>query len=508
MFKHNLLIVLRNFKRNKSSFFINLIGLSTGLACALLIYLLVNDELNFDKFHEKDSQLFQVMKNSKSYDGRILTFEWTPGPLANALAEEMPEVENAAPVQFSSKEGIISVGDKHIKAWEQYVGKDYFNIFSYNLLQGEKSYVLKDKNAIVISDELATKLFHTTENIIGKTVEWKKDKFGGIFFVSGIFERPPSNSTAQFDLLFTFEFYREIEPMVNTWQYNAPSTYIILKKGTNIYQFNDKIAGLIKKKTNDKSSTLFIRRYSDKYLYGKYENGIQSGGRIVYVRFFSIIAIFILVITCINFMNLSTAKASRRMKEVGIKKAVGADRKALMVQYLGESLLMTCLSLLIAFLLVELLLPQFNEITGKHVALNFNGNLILSVLVITLFTGLISGSYPAFYLSGFDPVKVLKGKMNTPTGEMWARKGLVIFQFIISVVLIVSVLVVYKQMQLVQTKNLGFDKDNIICFKKEGKLEEGLETFLYEVKNIPGVVNASNYHPNLTVNPTGTNWVS
>jgi len=510
MFRHNLLIIFRNFKRNKSSFLINLIGLSTGLACALLIYLWVNDELHVDKFHVKDKQLFQIMNNAINHDGRILTFEWTPGPLANALTEEMPEVEYAVPVQssFSRKEGILSVGDKYIKALEQYAGEDFFNVFSYHLIQGEKSKVLKDKNALVISDELATKLFHSTKNVIGKTVEWKKDKFSGTYLISGVFKSPPPNSTAQFDLLFTYQLCREIEPSVNSWQSGNPCTYVILKKGTNIDQFNEKITGLIGRKTNDKTSTLFTRRYSDKYLYGNYENGIQSGGRIVYVRLFSIIALFILVIACINFMNLSTAKASRRMKEVGVKKAVGANRNALMIQYLGESLLMTFLSLLIAILLVWLLLPQFNEITGKHLALNFNGNLILSVLGITLFTGLISGSYPAIYLSSFNPATILKGKMKTSISELLARKGLVIFQFIISIILIVSVLVVYKQITFIQSKNLGFDKDNIISFKKEGRLEESLETFLYEVKNIPGVISASNYHPNLTINLTGTHWVN
>jgi putative ABC transport system permease protein len=240
MFRHNLLIIFRNFKRNKSSFFINLIGLSTGLACALLIYLWVNDELYVDKFHEKDSQLFQVMKNAKSSDGRILTFEWTPGPLADALVEEMPEVEYAVPVQssLSRTEGILSVGDKHLKALEQYTTGDFFNVFSYDLIQGEKSRVLNDKNALVISEELAAKLFNSTENVIGKTVEWKKGKFSGTYIISGVFKSPPPNSTAQFDLLFTFQLCREIEPNVNSWQSGNPCTYMILKKGTNIDQFN------------------------------------------------------------------------------------------------------------------------------------------------------------------------------------------------------------------------------------------------------------------------------
>jgi hypothetical protein len=196
-------------------------------------------------------------------------------------------------------------------------------------------------------------------------------------------------------------------------------------------------------------------------------------------------------------MNLSTAKASRRLKEVGIKKTLGADQKALMFQYLGESMLMTFLSLAIAILLVVLFLPQFNQITGKQLALSFDINLILSVLGITLFTGLIAGSYPALYLSGFNPTTVLKGKLNTSVGELWARKGLVVFQFTLSIILIVGVLVVYKQIEFVQTKNLGYDKDNVIYFKIEGKVEENLETFLSEVRNIPGIVNASSIGQNI-----------
>jgi putative ABC transport system permease protein len=510
MFRHNLLIIFRNFKRNKSSFFINLIGLSTGLACALLIYLWVNDELQVDKFHKNDKQLFQVMKNGKSADGRILTFEWTPGPLADALAEEMPEVERAVTVMpnVNATMGIISACETHIKASEKYVGQDFFNVFSYNLIDGDKNLVLLDKNAVVISDELARKLFNSTQNIVGKTVEWSQGELGGVYSVTGIFQKPPANSTAQFDLLFSFELFRSINTYVDEWTYGGPSTYIVLRKGTNLEHFNEKIGGFLQQKTNEESQSLFIRRYSNKYLFGKYENGVQAGGRIVYVRLFSIIALFILAIACINFMNLSTAKVSRRMKEVGVKKTVGASKITLMFQYLGEAMLIAFLSLIIAILLVELLLPQYNAITGKHLDLNFNLNLILSILGITFFTGLISGSYPAIYLSSFNPATILKGKMKTSISELLARKGLVIFQFIISIILIVSVLVVYKQITFIQSKNLGFDKDNIISFKKEGRLEESLETFLYEVKNIPGVINASNYHPNLTVNLTGTYWVN
>ncbi len=511
MLKHNILIIYRHWKRHKGTFLINLIGLSTGLTCSILIYLWVSDELSVDKFNENDSRLFQVMKNAEEPGGEIGTYEWTPGPLAQALAEELPEVELTvtALIPEDAQVGILSVGDTRIKAIEQYVSRDYFNMFSYQLIQGDKQQVLSKKNEVLISNELALKLFHTKENIIGKSVEWDKEAFTGTYLVSGVFKKSPRNATTQFDILFTFDLFREYNPAIDDWKNADPNTYVLLKEGTNIDQFNDKIGGLLQKKTGEDYQNLFIRPYSDKYLYGKYENGVQSGGRIAYVRLFSIIALLILALACINFMNLSTAKAAKRLKEVGIKKALGAERRILIFQYLGESMLMTLISLILAILLVVILLPQFNEITGKHLAFEFDGRLFLGIAAVTLLTGLISGSYPAFYLSGFNPVTVLKGKLNTSFGEVWARRGLVILQFTMSVILVVSVFVVYHQIALVQTKNLGFDKDNIILFKRDGSLPKGLTTFLREVKNLPGVVNASSYVQSLTsVNDTGTEGIS
>lgn len=505
MFKYYLLQFFRNIKKDKTSFFINLIGLSTGLACAILIYLWVNDELKVNKFHEKDSQLYQVMKNHQRSDGSIQTFEWMPGPLANALVDEIPEVESAVSVQYEKKQGILSVDDKHLKAIEQYAGKNFFDIFSYPLISGDKNYVLNDKNAIVISDKLAKKLFQTNENIIGKTVEWKKGEFSGIYYISGIFQEVPSTSSAQFDLIFSIDLYKAKVPLLNGWEYNSPSTYIVLKEGANINQINDKITNLIREKTNNKNDILFLRRYSDKYLFGKYENGVQSGGRITYVRLFSIVAMFILLIACVNFMNLSTAKSVRKMKEVGVKKAIGVDRKTLVAELLGESMIMAFFSFFFAILLVVLLLSPFNEITGKQLHLNIGIEAILTVLGIVLFTGFISGSYPAFYISGFNPARVLRSaKLKTSVFELWIRKGLVIFQYALSVFMIVSVFVVYKQISFIQFKDLGFDKDNIIMFKKEGLLEERSEAFLQEVRKISGVVIAADYRYDLITNPTGT----
>jgi ABC-type antimicrobial peptide transport system permease subunit len=401
-------------------------------------------------------------------------------------------VEYVAAVAPSSWPGFdrltLSVGENAVRATGQYVGKDYFNIFSYGLMEGDADQVLSDKNAIVLSEELAMRLFNTTEGIIGKAVQFQQERE---FLVSGVFKGTPANSSVQFDFALSFETFKDIAPWVLTWD-GGPSVYVVLKEGTDVDQFNEKIVDLIKSRTNSgMGRTPFLVPYSEMYLHGTYENGVQAGGRIEYVRLFAVIAVFILAIACINFMNLSTAKASRRLKEVGVKKALGAGRKPLIVQYLGESVVMAGLSLLVALLLVMLFLPQFNTITGKTLSLGFDIRLVLSVLAITLVTGIMAGSYPALYLSGFNPAMVLKGKLNSSVGEVWSRKGLVVFQFVLSVLLIVSVLVVYKQIEFVQDKNLGYDKDNVVYFDIEGKVDGNVETFLSEMKRIPGIVNAS-----------------
>lgn len=517
MIKNYFKIAWRNLIRDRQFSFLNIVGLSTGLACAFVIYLWVNDELNVDTFNENDSRLYQVMKTSPGADGRIDTYENTPVLLAQMMANELPEVEYATAAFKTDGAGVISAGEKHFKAQAQFADTNFFKVFSYRILQGNESKILTDKHGVLLSDKLALKLFNTTENIIGKTVDWDHGgELNGPYTVAGVFEAPPSNASVQFDMLFTFGLYFDTYKGrwggLTQWGINSTVVYVILKKGTDVTAFNDKIRDYSQAKFKEQYGTngleregrIFLQRYSERYLYNRYENdGVKAAGRIEYVRLFSIIAIFILVIACINFMNLSTAKASRRMKEVGIKKCVGAGRGTLILQYMGESILMAFLSLLIAILLVSLLLPAFKEITGKEINLNFNTNIIISVLSITFLTGLIAGSYPALYLSGFKPVAVLKGKLNTSSSESWIRKGLVVFQFAISIILIISVLVVYKQTQYIHSKNLGYNKDNIIRFKNEGKIRNHLPSFLTEVKNIPGVVNASSVNGDMIGNQGG-----
>ena len=489
MFKNHLKIAWRNLLKDRQFTLLNVLGLSAGLACALLIFLWVNDERSYDKFFANDDQLYQVLEHRKS-DGEVKISDESSGLVSEILRAQMPQVQYAAslaPTEWFQK-STLTVGDKNIKAQGQYAGKDYFNIFSFTLLEGDKNKVLADNSSIVISDELAKKLFGTTENIIGKPINFQHDT---TFFVSGIFEKLPSHSSQQFDFVLSFDYYFSVQSWVKTWGNTGPHNFVLLKKGTNINAFNKKIAGVIAANANDTTRSLFAAKFSDNYLLNSFDHGSQVGSKVVYVRLFSLIALFILVIACINFMNLSTAKASRRMKEVGIKKVVGANRKQLVFQFLSESIMLTLLAMALALLMVYLLLSQFNHLTGKQITLTPDPTIIGSFFIIALMAGLLAGSYPALYLSKFNPLTVLKGTLNTSIAEALSRKGLVVFQFTMSSVLIVAVIIIYQQVQFIQSTNPGYNKDNIVRLDSEGSIQGNEDQFIVEMKKIPGVVNGT-----------------
>lgn len=447
--------------------------------------------MHVDRFNANDKSLYQVMKNDPDPSG-IQTSDHTPGLLSAYLPSEMPEVAYAAtvvPASWFNTAGLLTAGDVHMRADEQYVSKDFFKMFTVRLLSGNPVSVLPDPYSLAISDELALKVFHTTDNLIGKTINWNMEglgtDLGGTFHVTAVYKTLPATSSLKSDLLFNYDLFLKSRPNLQKWGNSDPNTYVLLKRSADVNRFNvqlhDYLATKLGVSKNSKDftdiPTLFIQRFSDRYLYGKYENGYTVGGRIQYVRLFAIVAIFILLIACINFINLSTAKASRRLKEVGVKKVIGATRGSIMLQYFTESIFMAFLSLGVGTMLVILLLPQFNQITGKQLDFRFAPSLILTVIAIALLTGIVSGSYPAFYLSGFKPIRVLAGKIHTSWSELWVRKGLVVFQFSLSVVFIIAVQAVYRQMSLLQTKDLGYKRDNVITFKKEGALKNNLPVF-------------------------------
>ena len=499
MLPYPLLLLYRNFKRFKSTFFINLIGLSTGLACALLIYLWISDERSFDRYHALDGRLYQVLENRRTAAG-IETQPGTVPLLAEALRREMPEIEFVAtttPVPFFPA-FTLAAGGQHLTAVAKYADPAFFQLFSYPLLVGTPATVLRDKNAIVLSEALATKLFGSPQNSLSKAVEWQLAADSKqTSLVAGVFAGVPRNSSEQFDFVLPFASFRDRMQMSETikWDDDGPfTTYLALREGADPAQFQAKLAGLLKIKSAQaqaRGRTLFVRPFSAAYLHGTYENGVVTGGRIAYVRLFALIAGLILVIASINFMNLFTAKASRRVKEVGIRKALGASRAALVGQYLTESVVMALLALVVAVGLVQLVLPQFSALTGKPLALRWEPQLVGASLALALGTGLLAGSYPAFYLSGFQPAAVLKGKLPTRAGDVWTRQGLVVLQFTLSVLFIVAVVVVNSQLAFVQRQPLGYDKAHVLRFDAAGKAARQQAAFLAEVKQLPGVVQAS-----------------
>jgi len=502
--RYYLKITFRNLLRHKFSSAINLIGLTTGLVCTLFIYLWVQDELHVSKFHEKDDRLFKVMEY-QTYSDHIATYSSTPGILGENLKVDFPDIEYAATTAWVSPY-LLSYDDKFFKEDGFHVGEDFFNIFSFNLIYGSPDEVLKDKTSICLSKSLAIKIFGGTEAAVGKSVRFEEDRS---FIVSGIFEDTPDQSLFDFDFVLSFEDFKDDNEWVLSWGNNGPRTYAVLKEGADASQVTEKIKGYVKTKEDESNVDLFLKKYSDHYLYGSYSNGVPDGGRIEYVQLFSAIALFILIIACINFMNLSTARATKRAHEVGVRKAIGARRKALIAQFLGESLLISFLSLLAAFLIVAVLLPQFNEITDKHMTLDFTPQLLTVSLGSVLLTGLLAGSYPALYLTSFNPVSVLKGDIKTSIGELWARKGLVVFQFTLTIILIIGVLVIYQQTNFIFTKNLGYDQDNIVFFEQTEKISDNSETFFNEMKRIPGVANAAGIGHSLlgqNSNTSGLDW--
>jgi len=492
MLRQNLTLALRSFNRHRISFLINLVGLSTGLACAMFIYLWVSNELAVDKFHEKDQQLFQVMSTSNFPDG-LKTEEGTSAFLAETLAKEIPEIEYAVPTTPDNwfKKFTISSADKDVSAKGQFVGNDYFNIFSYPLIQGNSTNILSDKNSIVVSEQLAITLFKSTENAVGKAIDWKWFNLKRQCIVSGVFKNIPSASTVQFDFVLPFDSWKDIVPMPTDIKGGPFYTFIMLRKDTDFTRISSKIKNFIARKHNNSNISLSIRPYSDRYLYNEYNNGVLTGGRIEYIKLFIIIAILVVSISAINFTNLTTARASIRLKELGIKKTIGASNINMILQYLGESMLITFISLVIALGIVFVMLPYLNETTGSHILMNFNLTSAASILAITIFTGLLAGAYPALYLTKFKPVEILTGKIHTPIQDLWARKGLVLFQFTVSLIFIVSVWVVYKQVTLIQTKHVGYDRNHVIYFEMEGRVSENRDVFISELKKVPGVINAS-----------------
>lgn len=521
MIGHHLTIALRGIARYKGAFAINVTGLATGLASAMLISLWVMDEMNVNRHNAKDAQLYQVMQNIDE-SGGINTGSGTPGILAEALGAEIPEVEFATavvPPSWFEQKATAVYENKTVRVAGQFADRNFTNVFSLEVIRG-KQQLLSGKYEVAISDELAKKLFGDVDGAVGKVIEYRWEEYRHSCLVASVFKSLPAAATEPFELLINYEIFLDTKTWLREWGNSDPKTFVILREGTDVAELNDRMRDFIKTKYPDSHQTIFIQNYGDRYLYGRYENGVPAGGRIEYVRLFTTIGMFVIIIACINFMNLSTARASRRMKEVGVKKTIGASRNGLTSQFMIESLAITGISLILALALVVMLLPAFNNVVGKSIIMPREPFYYLVLLAIGIFTAVVSGSYPAWYLSAFQPGEVLKGKLRHSFGEQMIRKGLVVFQYTLSTVMIILVSVLFLQIRYVQSKNLGYNRDLVVQFPMEvppstdenffeqgGSFEQSINGFLAELKTIPGVVSTANFYHDVTGNHGGLGGV-
>ncbi len=498
--QQNLMNIIRSFNRHKTSFWINVVSLSIGLACVLLIFLWVLDELNVDRFHAKGDRLYHVMEIWE-YPDRTELSAHTQGPLADAMEAKLPEVEMATPI-ISWAEFTISQAAQDLRTTGYYVGSNFFEALSFKLAVGAPEQVLSAPDQIVLSQSLAIDLFGSADEAIGQSVKINQKE---LFSVSGVFEDIPNSSTLQFDLLLSFEKFKQdpANRWVLSWTNHGPTTLVVLQEDANPDVVAQKLNEYYERDINKQKITFSLLPFPDRYLYSRTENGKIVGGRIEYVRLFSLIGLFILLIACINFMNLSTARATNQAKAIGIKKTVGATRGILVQQYLSESVFLASFAMLSALVIVHYALPSFNSLTEKDIQLRFTPYLIGILFCITILTGLLAGSYPALYLSAFRPAQVLKGQLKTSVAEFMTRRGLVVLQFSIAMILVVGVLTVYQQVQFIQSKSLGYQKDQLIYFDMEGALKKQYNSFEEEIKNLPEI-SAISRGQNFINNGSGT----
>lgn len=502
MFRNYLKIAFRNLFRHKTFSAINILGMALGMACSLLIILWVQDEKAVDGFHVNGKQLYQVYERDHN-DGKVDAGYPTQGMLAEELKRVIPEVQYASALDYAAAPGTMNTfesGNKVMKQSGNFAGQDFFSMFSYPLLQGNPKTALSVPAGIAISRKMAEDFFGSPGSAINKTILFdnKED-----LKVTAVFENLPAHASRKFDFLRSWTDYVKQNDWVHNWGNTSPDTYVQLYKNAN----PAKVAAAIKDfvyryKQKDKGSftELGLQPYPERYLHSTFKNGEPDGGRIDYVHLFTLVAIFILLIACINFMNLATAQSAKRAKEVGLRKVIGAFRSSLVSQFLGEAMMLTFFSVILAVILAAGLIPAFNSLTGKQLSIPFAQPLFwLALTVLLILTGFVAGSYPALFMSSLNPVRVLKGSLKFSWRATFFRKGLVVFQFVLSILLIVGMIVIYRQVNFIQTTNLGYDRENLVYIPIEGELVKKFELFKEEAGNIPGVLSISKMRNSPTI---------
>jgi putative ABC transport system permease protein len=502
MIKNYFKTAWRNLIRNKAFSVINLSGLALGIACSVLIFLWVWDERHIDAFHANRNYLYQVYERN-FYDGKVEADYPTQGLLAVELKRTIPEVQYASGYEHASAPGTQSTFEANGKINKMdgaFTGEDFFKMFSYPLLQGQPQTALTSNESIAISRKMAESFFGSAAEAIGKTIRYENKED---LLITAVFENIPAASSLQFDFCRSWVAYVKQNDWVHNWGNTSPATFIQLRKDADPEKVQSKIKDFIyhyQSKDPSFATQLALQRYTDRHLYSTFKEGKIDGGRIEYVRMFTMVAIFILLIACINFMNLATARSAIRAREVGVRKVVGAMRSMLIRQFIGEAVLLTLFSAIIALVLVFICLPVFNELTRKQLSLPVSQPVFwMALLLLVIVTGFIAGSYPALFLSAINPVKVLKSSLKFGRGAVFFRKTLVVFQFTLSVILIVGMIIIYQQVNYIQSKNLGYDRENLVYVPIEGDLANKYGVFKQEARKLPGVLSISKMRNSPTV---------
>jgi len=484
MLKNNIKIAFRNLLRYKVFSFINVFGLGIGMACFILIMLWVQNELNFDNSYENSDEIYRVITQFQRPDNHDVQ-ALTPVPLGPSIVRDYPEILNFTRYEPLNKL-LVSYGDKNFFEEKMVItDSTFFEIFSFSFVKGNPETVLDNLNSIIITEKTARKYFGTVDPMDKSLTIASRFEFK----VTGVIKDLPGNSHVQFDLLIPRQGN---DP--GSWQYNSTHTYLLLQKNISLEEINAKIKNYRKNHAENRPDDIFLQPLKDVHLYS---NGITYDvtvhGDVKHVYVFSIAAILILLIACINFMNLSTARSSRRTKEVGIRKIIGANKISLIRQFFGEAIFLSFLALIIAIILVEILLTPFNNLISGNLTLHTSSNIILFIGLFGLafITGIISGSYPSIFLASFKPVTIIKGISKTGASHSVFRKVLVITQFSLSIVLIICTIVILNQLKFINNKSLGFNKHNLVYTNISRDFSQNYNSVKSELLQNPDIHNVT-----------------
>ncbi|HEY8898552.1 MAG TPA: ABC transporter permease [Niastella sp.] len=510
MFTTYFKIAIRCLLKNKIFSAINILGLSVGIAVCFIIWLFVQDELSYDRFHIKAGDIYRIEFNANINGGKINESNVMP-PVARALQNDYPEVKEVTRIRTLGNPTVLIDGQSFTGASLVFADSNFFNVFTIPFLQGDVKTALLNPNSMVISKEMAQRYFGNKDPL-GKVISFSKINNAPSFIVTGVIDNIPTNSHFHFDLFASMASDREASG--NSWMTSNYFTYAVLQAGYNYKKLEARLPGMVEKymgpqiqqsmglsltqfRTKGNDLGFILRPLTAIHLHGNSSSEFEPGGDIRYIYIFSAVAIFMLLIACINFINLSTAGAAKRAKEVGIRKVMGSRKPELIKQFLLESLLITVIALCIAAVLVQLTLPLFNELSGKTLAFGFQLKPMAALTLLGLLVSILAGLYPAFFLSSFKPIATLKGKFTTQNSTYNLRSGLIVFQFFIAICLITGTIVVYRQMQFIQNTKPGYNKDQLLVINNSWALGDKERVFRDQLLNDPRIENVtvSGYKP-------------